>query len=345
MLTNCLKRVYNASVNMTGNKAPQGGFVILGGKYTMTVFRVHKNENYTVLSNYHFKEKEMSLKAKGLLSLMLSLPDTWDYSAAGLVKLSKDGKDSVNGALKELEKFGYLKRSQAFNTNGTFAGYNYEIYESPIMDTKTEKPSTVKPLTEKPSTEKQPQLSIKELNKKQSNTNILKKEEVRKKENERTTYDAIINGKIFDDKVKKTLYEFIKMRAMIKKPLTNFALEMTIDKLLKMSLDPNTQVEILENAVFNNWHDIKKPTKKKAPNNVTPLFAEEINEDDKLINFRGNISMTENQMGHLLKIMETKVFDIYVDKLNDFIKENGNVVKSHYATILKWYKEDTAIAR
>ena len=68
----------------------------------MTVFRVHKNENYTVLSNYHFKEKEMSLKAKGLLSLMLSLPDAWDYSAAGLVKLSKDGKDSVNGALKEL---------------------------------------------------------------------------------------------------------------------------------------------------------------------------------------------------------------------------------------------------
>jgi len=311
----------------------------------MTVFRVHKNENYTVLSNYHFKEKEMSLKAKGLLSLMLSLPDAWDYSAAGLVKLSKDGKDSVNAALKELETFGYLKRTQAVNTNGTFSGYNYEIYESPNADIKTEKPKTKKPLAEKPSTENPQQLSIKELNKKISNTKILKKEEERKTDKERTTYDAIINGKIFDDKVKKALYEFIKMRAMIKKPLTNYALEMTIDKLLKMSLDPITQIEILENAVFNNWHDIKKPTQAKKPNNVTPLFNNDIDEDDKLINFRGNVSMTENQMGHLLKIMETKVFDIYCDKLNDFIKENGNVIKSHYATILKWYKEDTALAR
>ena len=313
----------------------------------MTVFRVHKNENYTVLSNYHFKEKEMSLKAKGLLSLMLSLPETWDYSAAGLVKLSKDGKDSVNGALKELEKFGYLKRTQAVNTNGTFAGYNYEIYESPISDTKTEKPSTNKPLTEKPSTEKPQQLSIKELNTKQSNTKILKKEEEeRKTENLRPTYDSIINGKIFNDNVKKALYEFIKMRAMIKKPLTNFALDLVIEKLFKISFDPNVQVETLNEAVLNNWHDIKKPskTKKQAPSNVTPLFTE-IDEDDKLINFRGNVIMTENQMGHLLKIMGYKVFDTYCDKLNDFIKENGNVVKSHYATILKWYKEDTALAR
>ena len=118
----------------------------------MAVFRVHKNENYTVLSNYHFKEKGMSLKAKGLLSLMLSLPENWDYSAAGLVTLSKDGKDSVNAALKELEKFGYLKRTQAYNENGTFSGYDYEIFEKPNDDLKEEKPKTgkakaVKPLT------------------------------------------------------------------------------------------------------------------------------------------------------------------------------------------------------
>ena len=312
----------------------------------MTVFRVHKNENYTVLANYHFKEKEMTLKAKGLLSLMLSLPESWDYSAVGLVKLSKDGKDSVNAALKELEKFGYLKRTQVFNSNGTFGGYNYEIFEKPNTDTETEKPSTDKPFTEKPSTENPTQLNKKELNKKE--LSIKEVEEERSTEKNLTTYDAIINGKIFDDKVKKALYEFIKMRAMIRKPLTNYALEMTIDKLLKMSFDPNTQVEILENAVFNNWHDIKKPTQAKkqtAPNNVTPLFSENVDEDDKLVNFRGNVSMTENQMGHLLEIMELNVFDSYCDKLNDFIKNNGNVVKSHYATILKWYKEDTAVAR
>lgn len=132
----------------------------------MAVFRVHKNENYTVLSNYHFKEKGMSLKAKGLLSLMLSLPENWDYSAAGLVTLSKDGKDSVNAALKELEKFGYLKRSQAIDERGKFSGYNYEIFEKPIEAEKAGEipaPLTENPSTEKPTTENPQQLSNKEL--------------------------------------------------------------------------------------------------------------------------------------------------------------------------------------
>ena len=77
----------------------------------MSVIRIHKNSNFTVMSNYHFKEKKMSLKAKGLLSLMLSLPDDWNYSVSGLVTLSKDGKDSVMSALGELETFGYLERT------------------------------------------------------------------------------------------------------------------------------------------------------------------------------------------------------------------------------------------
>ena len=141
----------------------------------MAVFRVHKNENYTVLSNYHFKEKAMSLKAKGLLSLMLSLPENWDYSAAGLVTLSKDGKDSVNAALKELEKFGYLRRTQAIDARGKFSGYNYEIFEQPIEaekveETKTDKPFAENPSTGKTTTENPPQLSIKELNTEKSNT-------------------------------------------------------------------------------------------------------------------------------------------------------------------------------
>ena len=72
---------------------------------------VHKTSDYTVMSNTHFKEKEMTLRAKGLLSLMLSLPDDWDYSIAGLCTLSKDGKDSVMNALLELEEFGYLVRT------------------------------------------------------------------------------------------------------------------------------------------------------------------------------------------------------------------------------------------
>lgn len=315
----------------------------------MTVFRVHKNENYTVLSNYHFREKEMSLKAKGLLSLMLSLPDNWDYSAAGLVTLSKDGKDSVNAALKELEKFGYLKRSQAFNENGTFGGYNYEIFERPVAEVKAEKPKTEKPkadkpFTENPSTENPPQLNNKELNTKKLNTNLsITEEEERKKETTGSSYDAIINGKIFEEDVKKSLYDFIKMRQMIKKPLSNAALEMLIDKLFKMTFDPAIQVEILQNSILNNYPDIYKPRQKKAASNATPINAE-LSEDDKLHYFKELLLLSDNQIGSLLNLMGLEMFELYTDKLKKYIEERGDI-KNHYATILKWYKEDTALAQ
>ena len=91
----------------------------------MSIFRINKTNNFTVMSNAHFKEREMSLKAKGLLSLMLSLPDDWNYNISGLVTLSKDGKDSVMSALAELEKFGYLTRSRVKDDNGKFAGVQY----------------------------------------------------------------------------------------------------------------------------------------------------------------------------------------------------------------------------
>ena len=114
----------------------------------MAVMRVHKTGNYTIMSNYHFKEKEMSLKAKGLLSLMLSLPEDWDYSINGLATLSKDGRDSVNAALKELEKFGYLTRTRLTDEKGKFKGYDYDIYEEP----QSVYPNTEKPFTDNPNT-------------------------------------------------------------------------------------------------------------------------------------------------------------------------------------------------
>lgn len=110
------------------------------------VFRVNKCADYTVMSNAHLREKEMSLKAKGLLSIMLSLPDDWDYSINGLCTLSKDGYEGVMTALKELEKYGYLVRTRATDDRGHFVGYDYDIFERP----KTENPSTGKPETENP---------------------------------------------------------------------------------------------------------------------------------------------------------------------------------------------------
>ena len=97
----------------------------------MAVFRVHKDKNYTVMSNHHFRNRELSLKAMGLLSLMLSLPDSWDYSLKGLATICGDGLSSVRAGLVELEKHGYVKRERMRDVHGRLANTEYSIFESP----------------------------------------------------------------------------------------------------------------------------------------------------------------------------------------------------------------------
>lgn len=136
----------------------------------MAVIRVNKTSNYTIMSNCHFCEKEMSLKAKGLLSLMLSLPDDWDYSINGLATLSKDGKESVMSALSELEQFGYLIRTKTTDSKGRFSGYDYDIFEHPQpKEPYTENPNTDEPNTAKPNTENPAQLNTKQSKTKKPN--------------------------------------------------------------------------------------------------------------------------------------------------------------------------------
>lgn len=133
----------------------------------MSVIRVEKTSNYTVMANYHFKEKGLSLKAKGIMSLMLSLPEDWDYTVAGLATLSKDGIESVRSALRELEKFHYLTMEQTKDTAGKFSSTNYVLHEKPF----TKNPITGNPITGKPISEKRTQLNTKELSTKESSTN------------------------------------------------------------------------------------------------------------------------------------------------------------------------------
>ena len=96
------------------------------------VFRVERNKNFTVMSNHHFKNKDLSLKEKGLLSLMLSLPEDWNYNMQGLASLSRDGIDSVRSAIKELEYYGYVERNMIRNEYGLFTDTEYIIREIPI---------------------------------------------------------------------------------------------------------------------------------------------------------------------------------------------------------------------
>ena len=84
----------------------------------MAVFRIEKTRDYTVMSNYHLRDMSLSLKAKGLLSLMLSLPENWDYTMKGLARICKDGIDSISGGIRELEAHGYLIRARVRGANG-----------------------------------------------------------------------------------------------------------------------------------------------------------------------------------------------------------------------------------
>lgn len=130
----------------------------------MAVIRVNKTSDYTVMSNTHLRQKEMSLKAKGLLSVMLALPDDWDYSINGLCAICKESQTSIRSALGELEQYGYLTRERTQDEKGQF-DYIYNIYEKPITDN----PQTEKPYTENPHTDNRIQLNTnKPITKKQN---------------------------------------------------------------------------------------------------------------------------------------------------------------------------------
>lgn len=135
----------------------------------MAVFRVNKTKDYTTMSNYHFKDNRITLKAKGLLSQMLSLPEDWDYSIQGLVAINKENEVAISGALDELKKYNYLIISKERNEKGQFE-YVYDIYEQP-NEPGVCFPGLDEPGVENPSLENQGQLNTKdkELNNKELN--------------------------------------------------------------------------------------------------------------------------------------------------------------------------------
>ena len=129
----------------------------------MAVFRVEKNKGYTVMSNHHLRNKELSLKAKGLLSQMLSLPEDWDYTLAGLSLINRESIDAIRTAVWELEKAGYITRRQGRDEKGKMTAIEYTIYEQPQppeLDCPVlENPTADNPTTENPTSENPMQLN------------------------------------------------------------------------------------------------------------------------------------------------------------------------------------------
>ena len=146
----------------------------------MAVFRVEKNKGYTVMSNHHLRNKELSLKAKGLLSQMLSLPENWDYTLAGLSLINREKIDAIREAVRELENAGYIQRSRERDEKGCLRGTTYVIYEQPPkLDLPTlEKPTLDNPTLEKPMLEKPTLENPTQLNKELLKTNLPTKEKL-----------------------------------------------------------------------------------------------------------------------------------------------------------------------
>ena len=154
----------------------------------MAVFRIDKTRDYTVMANHHLRNKALSLKAKGLLSLMLSLPEDWDYTTKGLSMICKDGVDSICSTVKELEKAGYVQRRRIRDAHGRLTEVEYTILEKPVPPPESEpppkrenpvlenpvleKPEQVLPKQAEPEQENPAQLNTKKSSTKKSNTDL-----------------------------------------------------------------------------------------------------------------------------------------------------------------------------
>lgn len=222
----------------------------------MAVIRVQKTQNYTVMSNHHLRNKELSLKAKGLISLMLSLPEEWDYSVAGLVSICKESHTSVRSALKELEEHNYLIRERKNSEKGYFI-YEYNLYEIPSPYTGIQ--HTVKMDAENTHAENHTQLNKDKLNIKELNKEELNKDIYKEFEEELST--------VVNKELKELYLDYIEMRKSIDSPISARGLKMLIQRCERLSnMNIRIQKLLLETAIINNWKSVYAPSEKEMEN-------------------------------------------------------------------------------
>lgn len=223
----------------------------------MSVIRVEKTKNYTVMSNYHFKERAMSLKAKGLLSLMLSLPDNWDYSIAGLVAICKENETAIKSALKELQQFGYVKVDKIMpdKTESGRIEYIYNIYEQPKQDDKKQGVENL-PL-EIQRVENHTQLNTKEQNTNKLNT----KDNIKKNSKKKSKIDIKIESiekKCLEydltDEVIELLSRFFRNLLENHKMVTDDKVNAILTRLAKVNT--RTQISAIKLSLDNGYMNI-----------------------------------------------------------------------------------------
>lgn len=206
----------------------------------MAILRKDNKERYTTIPMEIIRDERLSLKDIGLLVSMLSLPDNWEFSENGLEKIYKnDGQTSIRTGLKNLEKYGYLKRIRTRNPDGKIASVDWYLYEKPHFDN---------PHFENHSVENQPQYNTNISTTNQSNI------KEKKKERKSSSFDNIIETYTNDVKTVELLKEWLKVRKAKRAALTDKAIQMNINKLDKLANESNmTVTQYLEEVICRGW--------------------------------------------------------------------------------------------
>ena len=270
----------------------------------MAVFKVERNKGYTVMSNYHLKDKNISLKAKGLLSQMLSLPDNWNYTLRGLVTLNKEKLEAIRTAVNELEQAGYITRTQGRLDNGKMTNIVYNVYEIPCSGKPcTEKPNTVSPISEKPNsdkpvTENKTVLNIKETNTEKENTDLINHPSINQDEMdsmdvyrwivyEKISYDALLEQETYSkdqiDEIVEIMLESICSTAKTQRiGKEDIPTEVVKSRFLKVD---SSHIEYILGSMKENTKEVRnikaylKTVIYNAPVTIGNYYAAKVNHD------------------------------------------------------------------
>lgn len=218
----------------------------------MSVIRTIKNENYTTMCNTHLRDKNLSLKAKGLLSMMLSLPDKWHYSVKGLEGICKESKNTINSVLNELEDNNYLVRRRRY-CNGKISEWEYIIFENnenhdeELLHLKNED-------IENEDIEIQ-DIENRDVYKitKELNTNRLNTNEYKEKNNKKESVNSVIAEYTENKDLQDALHGFVEMRNKARKPLTARAMKLSLNQLDKLAVDDVTKIAIVNQSIVHSW--------------------------------------------------------------------------------------------
>lgn len=218
----------------------------------MPVIKTIKNENYTTMCNTHLRDKNLSLKAKGLLSMMLSLPDKWHYSVKGLEGICKESKNAINSVLNELEDNNYLVRRRRY-CNGKISEWEYIIFENnenhdeELLHLKNEDIENED--IEIQDIENRDVYKItKELSTNRLNTNEYKEKNIKKE-----SVNSVIAEYTESKELQDALHGFVEMRNKARKPLTARAMKLSLNKLNELALDDVTKIAIVNQSIMHNW--------------------------------------------------------------------------------------------